>query len=129
MVHRVASALALAAVVSLHLGAVCEGWESTAEARTACCAPDSDCPMHGDADADTVPVSQAEADTCCRLAERGPINQASLTFAPSIVLALHAAPATAETPLAPVDRGVWRSAAPPPPSAVATHVLLSVFRI
>lgn len=111
--------------MSLHLGAVCEGWESTAEARAACCAPGSDCPMHRDADT----VSQAEAETCCLLSERGETRQVDPAFAPSIALAFHAAPAIGETPLMPVDRGAWRSAAPPPPSAVATHLLLSVFRI
>jgi hypothetical protein len=108
----------------------CAGWESTAEARMACCVRHGACAMHKVAqDAAGATLTQSEADTCCAAAERHDGSQPPVTTvaAPAMtpVLALFA-----EQPAVPA---LWVDRHRPPPLLASrqlpTHLLLSVFLI
>jgi hypothetical protein len=125
---------ALAAVLALSAGnvAVCAGWQSTAEARMACCMSDTTCPMHrseGHDHSATSGVSQTQADSCCAAsAERRESSSAASTFV--------AAGATALVPArvspVPTTMGAaheWRALIPLPVSSVAKYLRLSVLLV
>jgi hypothetical protein len=110
--------------------AQCAGWQSTAEARWACCMSD-DCPMHRAGDEhSTRPtmVSQAQADSCCASAERGHATPSASPHVSSFPIAVLASPIPALGP----DLAVFRarnSRTPTDVSPVPKHLLLSVFLI
>ena len=130
-VRRLAS---LAAVLALSAGnlAACAGWDSTPEARMACCADEETCPMHDAASSGSSTshiTSQSEADSCCAVSEGQQSGTPAPAFVPSATLAIASGPLPAIIPTAHSAREGWRALAPLPHSAVPTHVLLSVFLI
>lgn len=132
VIRRAAAVLAAFAFISLQAGAVCEGWQSTPEARMACCETTARCAMH-EPPPQTVGHghgghhSQADADSCCAMSEPGNSGERGATFAPSVAeAALDAAAAVhAGSPATAYAR--HRSTGPPPRGRVPKHVLLSVF--
>jgi len=127
------SAVLLTAGLLAGNAAVCAGWLATPEARMACCAEGSDCPMHkGDSQSfrSTRVLTQAQADRCCASSERESSNQGN----PSFVTAITAAVLGAWIVL-PVDvpglvlSDGWRPTAPTRAGPVPKHVLLSVFLV
>jgi hypothetical protein len=131
-IRRAAAVLAAFALMSLQAGAVCEGWQSTPEARMACCEATERCAMHAPPP-QTVGHghpghhSQSGADTCCAMSEPGNSGERGATFAPSAAEAALdiAAAVAAGSPATAYAR--HRSTAPPPRGHVPKHVLLSVF--
>ena len=125
------TALAFVLCLTAGNGAACAGWLATAEARMACCAEDADCPMHkGDASgagARRLPT-QAQADSCCAVAESRNGGQAQPSPVPvisSVVLGIGVLlPATVPAIVLSDD---WRTSAPVPSPPVPRHVFLSVF--
>lgn len=132
VIRRAAAVLAAFALMSLHAGAACEGWQRTPEARMACCEASARCAMH-EPPPETVGHghaghhSQAGADTCCAMSEAGDTGERGVTVAPSVAAAaLDAAMAVpAGSPATAYAR--HRSTGPPPRGHVPKHVLLSVF--
>ena len=125
------SALVLALALTSGHAAVCAGWLATPEARMACCAEGSECPMHGGdshhSRSEQV-LTQAQADSCCAAAEGRTSSQSH----PSFVTAITAAVLGAGTILparvpALVLTDAWRTSAPLPVPAIPKHLLLSVF--
>jgi hypothetical protein len=125
---------AVVAILALCVGnaAVCSGWQSTREARMACCEDESTCPMHrSDAHgpAPKLQLTQAQADTCCAGSGQNETTTTPAGFASSGVVAL--VPTTSplvETPTLPALEG-WRAFVPLRVSAVPKHLLLSVFLV
>ena len=127
------------AVLALTFGLIagnaemCAGWLATPEARMACCADESECPMHkGDShnpSSDPV-LTQAQADSCCASAEGQNSNQSSPSFVTAITAAVLGVGVVlpANVP-ALVLRDAWRTSAPIPLAPVPKHVLLSVFLV
>ena len=113
--------------------AVCAGWLPTAEARMACCADGTECPMHkGDLHhfgSQRVPT-QAQADSCCAASEGTTSNQSNPTFVAAITVAVLGAGTVlpANVPALVLSDG-WRTSAPMPVAPVPKHVLLSVFLV
>jgi len=112
---------------------VCAGWLPRAEARMACCVEGGNCPEH---ERDSrMPgtrrvLTQAQADRCCALSERGGSSPSTPTFAPSISVAVlepGVMPPTSVPAL--VLSAAWRTVAPLPAAAVPKHLLLSVFLV
>jgi hypothetical protein len=125
--------LAVFAVMSLQAGAACEGWQSTPEARMACCdAADARCTMHEPPPA-TVGHghaghhAQGDADTCCAMSEPGQAGERGVTYAPSAAAATIDAAASERAGSPATAYARHRSTAPPPRGHVPKHVLLSVF--
>ena len=125
---------AIAAVLTLCIGnvAVCAGWQTTPEARTACCQDEAACPMHkSDSHGSGVrhPVTQTQADDCCASSERGHSATTNSTFvlsgmgpfAPAIVPLI--APSNV-----PALQG-WRAFVPLPDAPVPKHLLFSVLLV
>ena len=130
LVTRLASVVAVLALGAGNLAA-CTGWESTPEARMACCATDPDCPLHDatSPDSGVTVVSQSQADSCCAVSEGRDSSLPTPAFVPSATLAVASGLLPAVVP-APASRpSAWLMLAPLPRSAVPTHVLLSVFLI
>jgi hypothetical protein len=111
--------------------AVCAGWETTPEARMACCANARTCPMHksDSQHATTRAVSQREADRCCAASERGGSTPTSSSFAPSMTVTLVASPLPPIVPIPPLHVASWRALVPLHVSTVPTHLLLSVLLV
>jgi hypothetical protein len=126
---------AIGLVLALTAGnaAVCAGWAPTPEARMACCADESECPMHqGGAhhSKGAGQMTQAQADGCCAASEHDHSSQPSPTFAVVISSAvLGPGVVVPMTTPALVLSDVWRTAAPIPRTLVPRHVLLSVFLV
>ena len=125
---------AIGAVLTLCVGnlAVCAGWQATAEARMACCASGTTCPMHksaSDGRSATHMVSQAQADTCC-----GGESSRTQSSIAGLALLLSTAPAlSAVTPVV-VPPPVlalqnWRALVPLPASPIPRHLLISVLLV
>jgi hypothetical protein len=124
-------------VVALALAAAgwaeCAGWQTSPEARMACCLTGGDCPMHGSTEpgggSERV-VTQAQADSCCASGtdDSTPSSAAfSLSWSAALVtsgLSIMARPAAPA-----VSFDAWRTHVPLTVSRVAKHVLLSVFLI
>lgn len=130
--RRVASIL-LVVVVAAGNAAVCAGWAPTPEARMACCSEGATCPMHKSEPHHTAAghgLTQAQADTCCALSERGNSSQSSQAYVSPITIAVLGTgivlPATVPSL---VLSDAWRTVTPIPRSAVPKHVLLSVFLV
>ena len=125
--------IALAAVLALTVGNVvaCAGWESSAEARMACCMDSATCPMHKSEThehASSKVLTQTQADSCCAAATQRHDSASQSTFAASAVTALVPVPLfTHLVPtFAPNDR---RIDVPLPPPSIATHLRLSVLLV
>jgi hypothetical protein len=128
---RLIALVAACLVVSSHL-AQCQGWLATPEARMACCADESQCPMHRGThhDSRTRAVSQADADACC--AARPQSNDSlpsSIHAAPVDVLALMPAPLAESFAPAIVRFVPPIETEPSPPIGRSRQILLSVFLI
>ena len=122
---------AMAAVLALCVGnlSVCAGWQSTPEARMACCMDGTTCPMHKSDNHEHSSrhvVSQAQADSCCAAApQRRDAPAAGSTFAASGVMTL--VPIAAFTvPVSAFMSRQWRALVPLPVSSTPKHLLLSV---
>ena len=125
-------------VVALTLAAAgwaeCAGWQTSPEARIACCSSSGACPMHGSTAPGAgsgSPVTQAQADSCCASSDTGDSTPSSAAFVLSLAAALVTSAvwtmAPAAVPVASFD--VWRAHVPLTVSPVPKHVLLSVFLI
>src|SRR5436305_1193922 len=94
------------AILSLCVGqvAVCAGWQTTPEARMACCTSDeATCPMHKAAShshggASQHAVDQAQADSCCAGSERSQSATTGTGFATATSFALVPSPFAAMLP-------------------------------
>jgi hypothetical protein len=127
------------AVLALTFGLVagnapmCAGWLATPEARMACCADESECPMHK-GDSQSSPshrvVTQAQADSCCAAAEGQNSNQSSPSCVTAITVAVLGVGVVlpAHAP-ALVVSNAWRTSVPIPIAQRPKHVLLSVFLV
>ena len=125
-------------VVALALAAAgwaeCAGWQTSPEARMACCSGNGKCPMHGS----TEPgggsgrvVTQAQADSCCAASGTNDSTPSAVAFSLSLPAALMPSTRSTLAPIlaTPAAFAVWRTHVPFTVSQVATHVLLSVFLI
>jgi hypothetical protein len=124
-----------AATLLLANVAVCAGWQTTPEARMACCTNGDTCPMHKSPSHDSGEkrvVSQAQADSCCATSEGHDSSTAGSRFVLSGSFAL------APSPVPPVQFVVptlalhvdnRRALVPLPRSPVPTHLLLTVFLV
>lgn len=123
--------LVLLAMVAPQAGVFCEGWQTSAQARMACCAEGANCGMHESPGSSDTTGSRAQdaADQCCAASESNDSQTPRSTVSihsPAIVVRVPAAltpPETSGTP-------VWYAySAFSPPRHVSTHVLLSVFLV
>ena len=121
------SAAVLVLAIAAGHTAICAGWLPTPEARMACCADESNCPMHagdGAGGAAARTITQAEADSCCAAAEREP-----LSVTPPFVLQPIAAASWVVSldpaPVAPID-DLWRTFVPLRATLTPRHLLLAV---
>ncbi|HUR34522.1 MAG TPA: hypothetical protein VM032_12055 [Vicinamibacterales bacterium] len=128
-------ALALTLVVMSANAAVCAGWISSPEARMACCSGSDVCPMHqpdaGGTGVDRViTITQAQADTCCAMSERGQSSQSGPSAVAAISSAVlgSAAVMPAHVPALVLHAGA-RPDAPARAGPTPRHVLLSVFLV
>lgn len=127
-------ALVVSVLVSSGNAAICEGWAPTPEARMACCADGTACPMHdaeshGGSHSDGA-MTQAQADSCCASSERDHSNQSSPTFVVVISSAvLGPGVVVPVTVPALVLSDAWRASAPLPTTPIPKYVLLSVFLV
>ncbi len=125
---------AIAAVLTLSVGniSVCAGWQSTPEARMACCTNGTSCPMHNSEPrrcGSTHVISQAQADSCCAAASNR--TQASTADAAFVLSNASALPASADAVVAVAVPALqqWRARVPLPVSPVPKHLLLSVLLV
>src|SRR5262245_39594454 len=112
--------------------AVCAGWASTREARMACCADETTCPMHkgGSHGSSSVrTLTQSEADTCCATSERHNSTPSSSTLTAVSAAVLGPGIVRPATVPALVLTDDWRTVSPNPTPPVPRHVLLSVFLV
>lgn len=128
-----AAALIVALTLSTAGWAECAGWQTTPEARMACCTDSGLCPMHGSSDSSPGSqraVTQAQADSCCAASDTDH-SPASAAFSMSLSAALVPSPfeTLALVTAPPAALGAWRTHLPRPDSQVPRHVLLSVFLI
>lgn len=131
LLRRVVAGLVLALLAGGD-AAVCAGWESSPEARMACCVKDDACPMHHDAAGSakaSARINQGEADRCCAGSERPESAPSPNAFvaviALPVVVDLFVAEPRGERILPPASR----DDGPPPPGRVSQQALLSVFQI
>jgi hypothetical protein len=109
--------------------AQCAGWQSTPEARMACC-QDGACPMHRhDEGASRTKITQAAADSCCAQLPQRESSPSSSAFAATITLAvLQSLPPVILNPVpTTLITAPWE--APSPPARVPKHLLLSVLLV
>jgi hypothetical protein len=129
--HRIAAFVAALALCAGNV-AVCAGWQTTPEARMACCLDGTTCPMHksdSHEHSSRRVVSQAEADSCCAAAaQRHDSAAAGSPFAASGVTALVPIAVFTVPPDAFASQ-VRRALAPVPVSPVPRHLLLSVLLV
>jgi hypothetical protein len=112
--------------------AVCAGWQTTPEARMACCTKATSCPMHkAESDHSGVKrtISQVQADTCCAASSnRTQSPVAGTTFVLSNATALlPAAVVVVAVPALALQQ--WRALVPLPASPVPKHLLISVLLV
>lgn len=123
----VAAALAVLALLALQAATLCQGWQTTAEARMSCCVDGGGCAMH---DVAGGIVMQADADRCCAASESNGSSAPSGAFAESISSAVLGTIAPLlDVPPSRTLQMRWRLIAPSPPGRVSKHVLLSVFLV
>lgn len=127
----IARTVAVALIAALAGGPVgrCPGWQSTPEARMACCVEGIACPMHSAEDkggSAQRAVTQVEADSCCASSEP---DDASPTAKP--LKAVDAMAIGTQSILLPAraDTRAWSRtvAVPNRGPTVSRHLLLSVF--
>jgi hypothetical protein len=125
-------------VVALALAAAgwaeCAGWQTSPEARMACCLTSGACPMHGSTESSAGServVTQAQADSCCAASESDDSTPSSAAFSLSLSAALVTSGLSIMAPPAAPAASfeAWRTNVPFTVSQVAKHVLLSVFLI
>lgn len=129
--RALASVFVLVAMATSQAGVLCQGWQSSSEARMACCTEGVDCGMH-EAAASTEsagPRAQAAADQCCAASEsndsQAPRSLVTLQ-GPAIAVRLPLELALADVSAA----HAWHAlTAFSPPRHVSTHILLSVFLV
>lgn len=125
---------AVAAMLTLCVGnaSLCAGWQSTPEARMACCMNGAHCPMH---EAEASPsgskraITQLQADRCCAAAST---RTQSTPPDLGVVLANATAPHVSSivfVPAAVPALRQWRARVPLPASPVPKHLLLSVLLV
>ena len=125
LVRRVASVVCLLAFAQSAVGQ-CAGWQSTPEARMACC-QDGACQMHRHEDgASRTRITQAAADDCCAQSPQRESSPSRSAFAATITLAvLQSLPSVIlNPPPTPLITAPWET--PSPPTRVPKHLLLSV---
>lgn len=128
-----AAALMLALILGVAGWAECAGWQSTPQARMACCKLAASCPMQHAPESGSSArqaLTQSQADRCCAASE----ESGSTPSAPTFFISLHAALVTspsiaASVPALPVPLDPCRADIPLPAGHVSKHVLLSVFLI
>lgn len=128
----VAAALAVLALLALQAGTLCQGWQTTAEARMSCCVDGGGCAMHESEPSDVAGgiVMQADADRCCAASESNGSSAPSGAFAESISSAVLGTVAPLlDVPPSRTLQMRSRLIAPSPPGRVSKHVLLSVFLV
>lgn len=125
------SVLVLVAILVSQAGVVCAGWQTSVEARMACCAEDVDCGMHESAASTDTTDSRAQdaANRCCAASEsddsKAPQSTISI-LSPAIAVRLPMALMSSETS----GTHAWHAQpAFSPPRHVSTHILLSVFLV
>jgi len=130
-VRRIAAVFAVLALGAGNI-AVCAGWQTTAEARMACCMSSANCPMHkseGHDHSSTSGVSQTQADSCCAASsQRRESSSPGSTFAVSGPIALVPA-AVFSLPMTVTPAQEWRALVPLRVSSVPKHLLLSVLLV
>jgi hypothetical protein len=129
--RRLSALFAILALSAGNLG-LCAGWMPTPEARMACCANGSGCPMHKSEPQGGAhrTLTQAEADSCCASSEDDNSSQSVPMFAALISPAVLGA-SVALPPSVPalVLSDTWRIVTPLPAGPIPKHVLLSVFLV
>ena len=125
---------AMGSVLALCVGnvSVCSGWQSTPEARMACCTNGTTCPMHKSESHDRSSkrvISQAQADSCCAATSTRTLssseNRTSVAVSATAVR-------LSETLVVPTNLPAlqeWRAFVPLPVSPVPKHLLLSVLLV
>jgi hypothetical protein len=106
--------------------AQCAGWQTTPDARRACC-QDGACPLHHHEDSTSrTQVTQAAADDCCAQSQRRESSPSGSVFATTITSAvLQSAPPVVLSLAPAMPLGApWET--PSPPTHVPKHLLLSV---
>jgi hypothetical protein len=127
-------AVTLVAVIALTFSASlqCAGWQESAEARMACCAKETECPMHPaspDGSQGHRTVTQTQADTCCSLSEQSSsTSSASSHDSLYTLVALSTLSAVPLLGTAPVHH-TWHAVTAISVVPVPRHLLLSVFLI
>jgi hypothetical protein len=124
----------LIAIITLtfNTSAQCAGWQETAEARMACCANETECPMHpaGPGGAQSPrSVTQSQADACCSLSEHSSSTPSASSH--DSLYTLIAQSTLSTVPLldtAPVNH-TWHAVTAISAVPVPRHLLLSVFLI
>lgn len=134
MKQGLARVSALVAVLAMATGAwaECAGWQSTPEARMACCVAGDACPMHksGASRSDSsANVSQADADRCCAASTQDDSTPSTPNVVATAPLAAVPNPILFVAPPTRASLDFWRALSPRPGSQVPRHLLLSVFLI
>ena len=127
----VASVLVLVAILASQVSVFCAGWQTSAEARMACCAEGVECGMHESAASTDVTSSRAQdaANQCCAASESDDSK------APQATISIHSPAIAVRLPLALMSSETsstyaWHAQpAFSPPRHVSTHILLSVFLV
>jgi hypothetical protein len=130
LISRLAAVTVLI-VLPLSAWVQCAGWQSTAEARMACCAQEAQCPMHSQSRSGRHErVTQTQADTCCALSERSPSTPSSSShLVAPVTLTLTSTPAPVVLSDLASLRVAWQDFVPIVISPVPRHLLLSVFLV
>lgn len=123
------AAVVILIALPLSAWAQCAGWQSTAEARMACCAQEDQCPMRSKSQSDHQMVTQAEADACCALSERSTSTPSGSSHLAPVTLAVVSTPVPPVLPDQASLRAGWREPVPIVSSPVPRHLLLSVFLV
>ena len=130
---RIAAVL-IAVMLPTSAWAQCAGWQSTAQARMACCVNEGQCPMHSrnghqSGSGAQTKMTQAEADACCGLSERSTSTPSASSHLTPIVLAVVSTPVSPISPALATLRAGSRDSVPIVSSPVPRHLLLSVFLV
>ena len=123
---------ALVLALSAGNAGICAGWMAVPEARMACCDENGTCAMHETSMEDggqAHPISQADADRCCAISERGESGPAAPAVTLPAGLSATSGPVSQTLPV-PVPLPE-RAGEPPrgPGAHVARHLLLSVLLV
>ena len=131
VMRPLASVLVLVAILASQVSVFCAGWQTSAEARMACCVEGVDCGMHEPAPSTDAKGSRAQdaADQCCAASEsddsKAPKSTTSIQ-SPAMALRLSMELMSLETS----STHAWHAQpAFSPPRHVSTHVLFSVFLV